>query len=42
MAVTVFVFSFVMGISFRYSGSLWTPIVTHSASDLPSFVIFDG
>jgi CAAX protease family protein len=38
--VTIFIFGFVMGIAFRWSGSLWTPIVTHSANDFLSFVIF--
>lgn len=40
MAVTVFVIGAVLAIAFRYSGSLWAPIVAHSANDFLSFVIF--
>jgi membrane protease YdiL (CAAX protease family) len=39
-ATTIFIFSIVMGIVFRYSDSLWAPIITHSANDLLSFVLF--
>jgi CAAX protease family protein len=39
-ATTVLIFGFVMGIVFRYSGSLWAPIVTHSTNDFLSFVLF--
>jgi membrane protease YdiL (CAAX protease family) len=39
-ALTVFVFGFVMAIAFRYSRSLWAPILTHSANDFLSFVLF--
>ena len=39
-AVTVFVFGFVMALAFRYARSLWAPILTHSANDFLSFVLF--
>jgi membrane protease YdiL (CAAX protease family) len=39
-AATVFIFGIVMAIVFRYSDSLWAPIVTHSANDFLSFVLF--
>src|SRR5262245_48034721 len=39
-AVSVWVLGFVMGLAVRYSNSLWAPIVTHSANDGLSFVIF--
>jgi membrane protease YdiL (CAAX protease family) len=39
-AVTIFIFGFVMGAAFKWSGSLWAPIVTHSANDFLSYVIF--
>ena len=39
-AATIFVFSLVMSLAFKYSKSLWTPILTHSANDFLSFVIF--
>src|SRR5262245_55756019 len=39
-AVTIFMFGFVMGAVFRWSDSLWTPIVTHSANDFLSYLIF--
>ena len=39
-AETIFVFGAVMAIALRYSGSLWAPIVTHSANDFLSFVVF--
>jgi CAAX protease family protein len=39
-AVSIFLFGVVMGIAFRYSKSLWAPILTHSANDCLSFVIF--
>jgi membrane protease YdiL (CAAX protease family) len=39
-AVTIFVFGAVMAIALRYSKSLWAPILTHSANDCLSFVIF--
>jgi len=29
-----------MGTVLKWSGSLWTPIVTHSANDFLSYVIF--
>ena len=37
---TIFVFSVVMSLVFKYSKSLWVPILTHSANDFLSFVIF--
>jgi membrane protease YdiL (CAAX protease family) len=40
MAATVFVFSLAMGIVFKYSDSLLAPVVTHSANDFLSFVVF--
>jgi CAAX protease family protein len=39
-AATIFVFGVVMAIVFRYSQSLWAPIITHSTNDCLSFVIF--
>jgi membrane protease YdiL (CAAX protease family) len=38
--VSIFVFGVVMAIAFKYSRSLWAPIITHSANDCLSFVIF--
>ena len=38
--VTIFVFGLVMGVVFKYSGSLWAAIVAHSANDFLSFVLF--
>jgi uncharacterized protein len=37
---TIFIFGIVMGTVFKWSDSLWAPIVTHSANDFLSFVIF--
>jgi len=39
-AVSIFIFGVVMAIAFRYSKSLWAPILTHSTNDCISFVIF--
>jgi membrane protease YdiL (CAAX protease family) len=39
-ALAIVIFGFVMGIVFECSDSLWAPIVTHSANDFLSFVIF--
>jgi CAAX protease family protein len=39
-AVTVFLFSVVMGMALKFSDSLWAPIVAHSANDFLSFVVF--
>ena len=39
-AITIFVFGAVMAIAFKYSESLWAPIVTHSTNDFLSFVLF--
>jgi membrane protease YdiL (CAAX protease family) len=39
-SATIFVFSLVMAIAFRYADSLWAPIVSHSTNDLLSFVLF--
>jgi membrane protease YdiL (CAAX protease family) len=38
--VSIFIFGVVMAIAFKYSRSLWAPIITHSANDCLSFVIF--
>jgi membrane protease YdiL (CAAX protease family) len=40
LAVSILIFGFVMAMAFKYAGSLWAPIVTHSANDFLSFVIF--
>ena len=40
LAATVFVFGLAMGIVFKYADSLLAPIVTHSANDFLSFVVF--
>jgi membrane protease YdiL (CAAX protease family) len=39
-ALSIFVFGVVMAVALRYSRSLWAPILTHSANDCLSFVIF--
>jgi CAAX protease family protein len=39
-AVSIFVFAVVMAIVFRYSRSLWAPIIAHSANDCMSFLLF--
>jgi CAAX protease family protein len=39
-AASIFVFGVVMAIALNYSESLWAPIVTHSANDFLSFLIF--
>ena len=39
-AITIFVFGLIMAVAFKFAGSLWAPIVTHSASDCLSFVVF--
>ena len=39
-AVSIFIFGVVMAIALKYSRSLWAPIITHSANDCLSFVIF--
>jgi membrane protease YdiL (CAAX protease family) len=39
-AATIFIVGFVMGTAFRWSDSLWTPIVTHSANDFLSYLVF--
>jgi len=38
--VNVFVFGFVMAIVFRYTRSLWAPIITHSTNDFLFLVLF--
>ena len=38
--ISIFVFGAVMAVALRYSKSLWAPILTHSANDCLSFVIF--
>jgi len=40
LAATIFLFGIVMALAFKYSDSAWAPIVTHSANDFLSFVIF--
>jgi membrane protease YdiL (CAAX protease family) len=39
-AAAILVFGIVMATVFKYSDSLWAPIVTHSANDFLSFVVF--
>jgi membrane protease YdiL (CAAX protease family) len=39
-AATVFIIGVVMAIAFKYSDSLWAPIVAHSANDFLSFVVY--
>ena len=40
MAGTVFIIGAVLAIAFKVSGWLWAPILTHSANDFLSFVLF--
>ena len=40
MAGTVFIIGAVLAIAVKYSGSLWAPILTHSANNFLSFVLF--
>jgi CAAX protease family protein len=39
-AVSVFILGAVLAMAVKYSDSLWAPILTHSANDCLSFVIF--
>jgi uncharacterized protein len=39
-AITIFAFGLIMAVAFKFTGSLWAPIVTHSANDCLSFVVF--
>lgn len=39
-AASIFIFAVVMAVVFRYSGSLWAPIIAHSANDCISFLLF--
>ena len=39
-AITIFIFGLIMAAVFKLAGSLWAPIVTHSANDCLSFVVF--
>ena len=39
-AASIFIFGVVMAIAFKYSDSLWAPIVTHSTNDFLSVLIF--
>jgi membrane protease YdiL (CAAX protease family) len=39
-AVSIFAIGVVLALAFRWSRSLWAPIVAHSANDCLSFVIF--
>ena len=40
MAGTVFILGAVLAIAFKYSGSLWAPVLTDSANNFLSFVLF--
>jgi len=40
LAASIFFFGVLMAVAFKYSRSLWAPIVTHSANDFLSFVVF--
>jgi hypothetical protein len=42
LALDILVLSFVWGMVFRHSGSLWSCIISHSANDFISFVLFHG
>ena len=42
LVFNVFVMSFMWGAMFRYSRSLWSCIISHSANDFVSFVLFRG
>jgi membrane protease YdiL (CAAX protease family) len=39
-AASIFIFAVVMAIVFRYSRSLWAPIIAHSANDCMSLLLF--
>jgi len=39
-AVSIFVLGFIFAVAVKYSGSLWSSILAHSANDCLSFVIF--
>jgi uncharacterized protein len=39
---TISVFSFAMGVVFRFTRSLWSCIISHDANDFISFVLFRG
>lgn len=39
-AASVFIIGVVLAMAFKYSNSLWAPIITHSANDFMSFVLF--
>jgi membrane protease YdiL (CAAX protease family) len=39
-AASVFILGVVLALAVKYSDSLWAPILTHSANDCLSFVIF--
>jgi membrane protease YdiL (CAAX protease family) len=38
--ISVFIFGFALALIFRYSKSLWAPIVTHSLNDFIAFILF--
>jgi membrane protease YdiL (CAAX protease family) len=40
LPVTIFIFAMIMALAFKYSRSLWTPIVMHSANNFLTFVVF--
>jgi membrane protease YdiL (CAAX protease family) len=42
LALNILAVSFVLGAVFRYSRSLWSCIISHSANDFISFVLFSG
>lgn len=42
LAANVFVLSFVFGVVFRYSRSLWSCIIAHSANDFFAVLLFHG
>lgn len=40
LPITIFIFAVVMAIALKFARSLWAPILTHSANDFLSFVVF--
>ncbi|MGO8697892.1 MAG: type II CAAX prenyl endopeptidase Rce1 family protein [Limisphaerales bacterium] len=42
LALNIFLLSFVWGLVFRYSRSLWACIICHDANDFISSVLFHG
>ncbi|MGE5813806.1 MAG: lysostaphin resistance A-like protein, partial [Acidobacteriota bacterium] len=39
-AASIFIFGMVMAVAFKYSKSLWAPIIAHSTNDCLTFVVF--